>query len=488
MKILNREQIKKAELNAVNSGISFDTLMQRAGDGAASVILKRYNVAGKKIVVVCGNGNNGGDGFVIACALSRAGANVQIMLPLGTPRTETAQNQFHLPPDIALVSKFEADCDFVIDALFGIGLDRAVSDDIADVIDRINLSRAVKIAIDIPSGVMCDGGVVGTAVRANLTLTMIALKPCFFLPPSSDYCGEVEVIDICENVGEYEYLTIEKPCYPKRFKNTNKGNYGKGLVICGSYGMCGAEILASRAALRSGIGLLKAYVCDRNYTAFCTSVPEAVTLPVATSVSGAPVISEQSITEQLSVCDAVLLGCGLGNTSETAKIVKIVLSNTEIPVILDADGINAVCSDISIIRKVKAPVIVTPHPGEMARLCCVSVSEIEKDRVGYARKFAAENTCIVVLKGANTIVAYPDGRVFFNTNGNPGMATGGSGDVLAGIMLALLAQGVSPQKSAQDAVWLHSNAADIAAEKRGQRSMIPSDIIEELILPEEEMN
>lgn len=485
MKILNKEQIRASEKACFERGVSYDTMMINAGEAAAKEILRRYSVCGKTVTVVCGNGNNGGDGFVIAEALSMAGAIVEIVLPMGEPKTETAKNQFCLSPDITVKKDLNTCADIIIDALFGIGLDRPVIGELCVLFEQINSSKAIKIAIDIPSGVMCDGGIAGSAVKADLTLTMIAAKPCFFLPPSNEYCGEVVVLNIGIEPKGYEYLTTEAPLYAKRAINSHKGTFGTALLVCGSYGMCGAEILAARGALRSGAGIVKAVVCDKNYAPFCSSVPEAVTLPFETDEFGAPIISPEKQSELLKNCNSVLIGCGIGSSENMKKTVFSMLSAVQVPIVIDADGINAVASDISIIKKIKAPMILTPHPGEMARLCNVSVKEIERDRIGVAKKFALENNCILVLKGANTIIASPDGQVFFNTSGNAGMATGGSGDVLAGIIAGLLAQGENPLKAACDAVWLHGNAADRAAKKRGERSMLPSDIIDELIMPEE---
>ena len=245
--------------------------------------------------------------------------------------------------------------------------------------------------------------------------------------------------------------------------------------------MCGAQILSANSALRSGVGLLKTFVCDKNYAAFTSAVPEAVTIPVPTDLNGVPVIEENLLETQISSADCLLIGCGMGVSESAQKLIKRVLLAVEnIPVVIDADGINAVAKDINIIRKIKAPVIFTPHPKEMARLCHTTVNDIEKNRVEYAKNFASNYSCIVVLKGANTIVAAPDGRVFFNLTGNSGLATGGSGDVLSGMLASYLAQGESPLKSALNAVYFHGFAGDRAAEKFTERSLLPRDIIEEL--------
>ena len=189
----------------------------------------------------------------------------------------------------------DTDCDIMIDALFGIGLDRPLEGRAAEVIDNMNMCDAVKIALDIPSGVKCDGGAVVKAFRADMTITFIALKPCHLLPETSQFCGKTVVADIGVTISEYQYLTTEEPKIQPRPKNCHKGTFGTALIICGSYGMCGAQILATRAALRSGVGIAKAVVCDKNYTAFCTSVPEAVTVPVPTSVNGVPVIDDNTL-------------------------------------------------------------------------------------------------------------------------------------------------------------------------------------------------
>ena len=480
MNVLTKELICMSEVAAVERGVSYDTLMLRAGERCAKEIIERYDIASKRILVVCGNGNNGGDGFVIASALSNAGASVEIILPLGNPRTETAAHQFELPCDVKTVTELEGEYFMVIDAIFGIGLDRPITGKTAGLIEYLNCLDTIRVAIDVPSGVLCDGGITGVAFKAELTLTMIAYKPCFFLPPSNEYCGKTVVIDIGAPVLKSELFTIDAIPLDALPKNAHKGTNGTVLSVCGSYGMCGASILAAKAALRSGAGLLRAFVCDKNYTAFCVSVPEAVTVPVETADDGAPIITTELLTEQLRLCDAVLIGCGLSRSATAQQTVRTLLEICEKPIILDADGINAICSDISIIKKVKAPLILTPHSGELARLMNTTADEIEKDRIGFATRFVAEYGCVLVLKGANTIVALPDGRIFFNTTGNAGMATGGSGDVLAGIIASLVAQGISAEKAARMAVRLHGKAGDRTAKNRSMRSMLPSDIIEEL--------
>ena len=480
MKVLTKALIKESEENAVKSGaFSYRELMHIAGTVAAETILKNFDCINKRVAVVCGNGNNGGDGFVIARNLYEHGCDVTVIMPCGEPVTEDAKFYRSKLGSVKIENNLNGEYDFVIDAVFGIGLNRAPSVELCELFDKINAQKAVKIAIDIPSGVEADTGkVFSTTVRADFTVTFIALKPCFMLPSGSDYCGKVQVADIGVKVSNYSYSVIEKPEFSKRPHNCHKGNFGTALLFCGSYGMAGAAILATRAALRSGVGIARCVVCDGIYSAFTSVVPEAVCVPVKQSKNGT--FGDIDVEGLYSKADAILFGCGVGNTVETQLLVEKIIKTARIPVVLDADGINALSGSISLLKESKAPIIITPHPGEMARLCNKTIDEVESNRINTACEFAEEYGCIVVLKGADTIVAVPDGDIYFNITGNAGMATGGSGDVLAGIIVSLLAQGYSPEFSAKSAVYLHGEAGDKATAKRGERAMIPSDIIEEL--------
>lgn len=483
MKVLTGSLIKESEENAVKGGaFSFRELMYRAGNAAARIIAGKYGVAGKKITVLCGSGNNGGDGFVAAAALKQSGADVTVVTPFGPPKTENAKYYYGKLCGIKLSDSLtDCRCDILIDALFGIGLKGPLNETAKNIIKKANSYDCVKAAVDIPSGLEADTGKVwGDAFSADLTVTFIALKPCFVLPFGSDYCGETVVADIGVPTEKYSYLTTEKPIFKKRRHNSHKGTFGTALLFCGSYGMAGAAILAARAALRSGAGIVKSVLCDSIYAPFTAAVPEAVCVPVKQNKFGTLSAENIDIINLLTGADAVLVGCGMGNNADTAEIVRLAAQNTEVPLIIDADGINAICGSIDIIKKRKAPVIITPHPGEMARLLGTTVSAVEENRVSCACDFARENGCTVVLKGANTIIAAENGDVFFNCTGNPGMSTGGSGDVLSGIIAALAAQGMSATEAAKAAVYLHGEAGDRAALKRGQRALIPSDIIEEL--------
>lgn len=482
MKVLSVALIRESEENAVKSGaFSLRELMFRAGSAAAEIIMRKYGCAGKRIAVVCGKGNNGGDGCVIAEILAQHGADVTVITPLGAPKTENAAYYYGR---LCLTKKGDTipdKTDITVDALFGIGLDRPLEGAAAEAVKAINTVTGIKIAVDVPSGVGSDSGkILGTAVKADLTVTFIALKPGLVLPAGSDMCGEVQVADIGAEPVSYSFLTTERPVFEKRRRNSHKGSFGTAVIFCGSYGMAGAAILAAKAALRSGVGILKAVLCDGIYAPFTASVPEAVCVPLKQTEKGTLPPDGIYYEKILAGCSAVLVGCGLGNNEDTAEIVKNLCGKSNVPLVIDADGINALCGSIDIIKKRKAPVILTPHPGEMARLCSLTVADIEADRVGAARKFAAEYGCVLVLKGANTVIATPKGEIFFNLTGNPGMATGGSGDLLSGIIVSLLAQGFSADDAAKAGVYLHGEAGDKAAAKRGERAMLPSDMIKEL--------
>lgn len=479
--ILNRDLIKKSEESAVLSGaFSFKDLMKRAGVSAAEIINEKFPCQNKKVAVVCGNGNNGGDGFVIADYLFGQGADVTVITPMGMPTTENAKHYFGELKFVKFADKFDKNenFDIIIDAVFGIGLNRPISNELEVLFKSINDADAIRVSVDIPSGVDCDNGkVYGEAVKSDLTVTFIAYKPCFFLPEGSDYCGEVVVADISVKAIDYTFELIKKPIFEKRRHNAHKGDFGTALIMAGSYGMAGAAVLATKAALRSGLGIAKCVIPKNIYTPFTVSIPEAVCLPQESEQYGG-LSKDIDIKLVSDKCNALLFGCGVGKSEDIKLLLEKLFKDIKIPMIIDADGLNVLSENIDILKESISPVILTPHPAEMARLCGITTAEVESDRVGIASRFAKEYGCILVLKGADTIIADQNGKVFFNKTGNPGMATGGSGDVLAGMIVSLLSQGFSPIDAAKSAVYLHGEAGDKAALKLGERKMLPSDIID----------
>lgn len=481
MDVLTKDLIKLSEEKAVRNGaFSFRQLMKIAGERATEIILRENNIHNKKIAVVCGTGNNGGDGFVIAKNLNDMGADVTVIIPLGEPTTEDANYYYLQLCDIKTTEKFESKFDIIIDAIFGIGLNRDLSIHIKEIIEKINEQSAVRISVDIPSGIECDSGrIFGNCVNADMTVTFIAPKPCFMLPPATNFTGKVVVADIGVKPVDFLYKTIEKPDFPPRMKNSHKGTFGTAVLFCGSYGMAGAAILSLKSCLRSGVGIAKCVIPKRIYPIITSAVPEAVCI-IARQTKKGTFKANTDIVTPLEKARACLIGCGIGNNKNTVALVKKLLLYAKIPLVIDADGINALVPNIDILKKTNATVILTPHPAEMARLVNLSVSEVEKNRIKTATDFSTKYKCHVVLKGSNTIVATPNGEIFFNICGNSGMATGGSGDVLAGIIVSYLAQGFDVTAAINGAVYVHSSTADKVAEKRGETSLLPSDIIEAL--------
>lgn len=481
MSVLTKAQITKAEETAVQNGtFSFKDLMLTAGTAAAKIIEEKYTVSDKKVAVLCGKGNNGGDGYVIAEYLKSKGAEITIVAPFGSPVTENAKF-YSQQCSCEITDDLKGEFDIIIDALFGIGFKGELDHATGQLLSKANIQNCVRIAVDIPSGVECDTGRVNSiAFRADFTVTFIALKPCFLLPMGSDYCGEVTVAPIGVEVTDKTYEIIKEPVFKKRSHNSHKGTYGTALIICGSYGMVGALMLSAKSALRSGLGIAKCVMPKSIYEAFTRFLPEAVCVPSKETKTGTLKYSSNALSQLLKNADAILFGCGSGQHKHNKKILKYLLKHSEKPLVIDADGINTLSNCIELLKQSKAPIILTPHPGEMARLFKVSVSEIEADRVKFAKQFAEKYGCTLVLKGSNTIVVEKNGNLSFNILGNSGMATGGSGDVLAGITVSLCAQGYSPEVSAKSAVYLHSLAADKAVQKKSRHALLPTDIIEEL--------
>ncbi len=500
MNVLFAKDIREIESNAITGGFSGLRMMENAGAAATNVIVDKYEVKGKSVVVVAGNGNNGGDGFVVARKLYDAGADVCIILVAGMPNTESAKETLSklstYPIRVYGIDDSDApvkinNADFLVDAIFGIGFHGQINEDVAMIIERFNRSNAVKIALDLPSGCECDTGAVSNAcVNADITITFIAVKPCHVLYPASDYCGKLVRVGIGISPKIMNSVTsnitiiengLVKSLLPKRKKNFHKGQCGTAVQLCGSYGMAGAAILSAKAALRSGAGLVKAILPKSIYPIAAAKLLEAVYIPCDDTADGTVGIdSLREIAEALASADSLLIGCGLSDCKSTADLVSTLIPNLRTPIVLDADGINIVSKNIDILLKSEAPMVLTPHPAEMARLMRTTADEVQRNRFKVAHAFSTRFNKVLVLKGANTIVALPNGELYVCMAGNPGMAVGGSGDVLAGIINSLLAQGMSPQDAAVCGVQIHAFAGDMAASKMSIHSMLPTDIIDTL--------
>lgn len=488
MVVLNREGMLAAEKAAINAYTTEEKLMENAGTAAAKCLFENQDLKGKKVLVVCGKGNNGGDGFVIARALSKA-AKVTVLLTRsaenysGNPqkmlkKLPRAVNIINAEKDFLSAEKEIFKSDILVDAIFGIGFKGEAKGIEKALIDLINRSFATVYSVDVPSGIASDEGAVSpSAVRADYTITFEALKPCHILPPANALCGRILVEkigitrDILENIDPV-CRVIEKPVLPKRDKNSHKGTFGSVVNISGSFGMPGASVLSTRAALRSGVGKVYTVCHPENYQILATSAPEAVLILADIEKDTAPIF------DSLKNANAILLGPGLSVSEKKQKFVKELLLSATLPIVLDADGINAIADDIEFIKKVKAELILTPHLGEMSRLTGLSVEEIEQNRIKVAKNFAKEYGVLLCLKGANTIVTTKEGEVFVNMTGNSGLSSAGSGDVLAGMIASFIAQGMEPVSALTAAVYFHGASADFAVEALSERGLIASDIVE----------
>lgn len=497
MKVLTAEQTRAAEQLAFRAGMSGARLMENAGAAATRVIKEHFEIKAKQIVVVAGQGNNGGDGFVVARKLREYGAKVTVVLAMGiavTPDSHAMLNrvrQTQIPvvnfyDDTELATRLIASADLVVDAIFGIGFHGAPDREVSAVITHMNESKAAIVALDLPSGICCDDGVVhGTAISAELTVSFIGYKPCHFLFPSASYCGKTVAVSIgVEEAGITSYYAevtdvkqaLERlPVIPK---NAHKGSKGTAVIFGGSFGMAGAPMLSARAAMRSGAGMVRVCLPKSVYTAAAPQLPEAVFSPLPERDGF--LFADSASAELLKGANALLIGPGMGHNADTVAAAVRMAALSKVPTVIDADGLNAMAAEPELLRLVEAPVIVTPHPGEMARLCGKTVEEISRDRIGIAVAFAKEHQVITVLKGAYTVIASPDGSLFINTTGNEAMATAGSGDMLAGMITAFLANGMEPLAAAVSAVCLHGAAGDLTAAELGVRGVMTGDMIERL--------
>ncbi len=492
MRVLTSRQIRKVEQLCFERYSTEAELMLKAGSACYEAIIGKYEVKGKAVKVLCGNGKNAGDGFVIARLLYCFGADAEIVICDKTPELDEPLMYFEQARKSGVpVSRFTSEsvkCDFIVDTMFGIGFHGEPRAPFDKIFEAVSASSATVISVDTPSGTdSTTGAVCKNCVNADFTIAISTLKFAHILPPSNAYCGETVTVNIGipDDCYTEEYVnTIEKEdikaLFKKRDKNANKGSFGHQLNICGSYRMFGAAVIATKAALRSGAGLVKLTIPSSAYPLAASHLTQPIFNPVYETEEGTFSSSAiAGVLKDLPWADSIVIGCGIGNNNDTAKVTEEVIKNAECPVILDADGINSLNQRISIIRDIKAPIVLTPHPGEMARLISRQVAEIQADRINTAKAFAKENKIILVLKGANTVVT--DGySVFVNTTGNPGMAMGGSGDMLSGMLGAFAAQGMKPLDAAKAAVYIHGLCGDLCARSLSERGMLVSDMTDRL--------
>lgn len=491
MKIFNVAQIREMDACTIASEpISSIDLMERASQAFVRWFCNLY-VNTRPIAVFCGQGNNGGDGLAIARILSACGydvsayiieystqASADFQANLTRLNQHLSPSHIHSKDDVPQIAKSVV----CIDALLGSGLSRPVDGLLADVINRINALPNRVVSVDIASGLYTDrpNSDSDTIIEPDYTITFQLPKLAFMLPQNAQYVGEWHVIDIglsqdyISNTPTPFYYTdkrsAEKRIRPRQ-KFSHKGTYGHAVIIAGSFGKMGAAVLSGRACLRSGAGLLTMHVPACGYEITQISVPEAMA-----TVDDA----DRQITRlpDLASATAVGVGPGLGQAPETVKVLEKLLNEVKVPLVIDADALNILSGNRHLLDKLPEGTILTPHPKEFQRLAGQSANEYE--RLEDGRAFASKYKVIICLKGANTAVILPNGEVHFNSTGNPGMATGGTGDVLTGIITSLLAQKYAPADAAILGVYQHGLAGDRAAEARGQTALIASDVVEHL--------
>jgi NAD(P)H-hydrate epimerase len=487
-------------------GIPSAALMENAGRGAADALVKMLGALGAPrrgahVAIVCGKGGNGGDGFVMARWLRRRGVRPVVLL---AARAEdvvgdageklAALRRGGVRPrvidDVAQAADVIADADVVVDALLGTGARGAPTGLTAALIDHVNTAGRPVVSLDIPSGLPAGGGAPpGPAVRAAATLTFAGLKLGLVQPPGLDFAGRVTVVPIGipdAEVGRgIRTQLVERAdvaaLFPPRRRDAHKGTYGHLLIVGGSLGKTGAVALAARAATRTGAGLVTAATAASQQPIVAGLVVESMTEPLAETAAGTVAMTaRERVFELAEPRDAVALGPGLGLDPDTQELARRLARELDRPLVLDADALTALAGRLQVLRDAPAPRCLTPHPGEMARLLGTSVADVQRDRVAAARGVASEYGVHVTLKGATTVVATVDGRVFLNPTGNPGMASGGTGDVLTGMTGALLARGMPPGEALVAAVYLHGLAGDLAAARLGEESLVASDLIDAL--------
>ncbi len=505
MKVATSEQMRTIDKTAIKEyGIPGIILMENAGKSVADEIIKSIPT-NKTIGVFTGSGNNGGDGFVVARHLFLNNFDIRIFFAGKKEKfTESALINYNICNKLGIEiieigdeSKFKnhrnkiKDCDIIVDAILGTGLNSALKGNILDIVNYINSLNKYVISVDIPTGIFSDkADIESSAIYANKTITFGLPKIGHILSPAKKYVGELQV----KNIGfpslllnsssiKLNLITKDeiKKFIPERASDSHKGNFGHLSIFAGSIGKTGAAILSSTAAIKSGVGLVTTICPDEINSILETSMYEVMTLPVKLD---APENAIQTIKSLINKTEVIAAGCGITTSQSAKKILEKLLEFKNKIFVLDADAINIIAETPNIIKNSQSRFILTPHIGEMARLLKTSTDNVLKNRIDIAQKFAIENKLILVLKSSETIIASPEGEIFINNIGNEGMATAGSGDVLTGLIAGVVAQNIKQNKPLFEtvafAVYLHSLAGDIARSNIGSHSLIATDIIDNI--------
>ncbi|MFQ5840225.1 MAG: NAD(P)H-hydrate dehydratase, partial [Candidatus Methylomirabilales bacterium] len=507
MKVVTAQEMRELDRRAMAEyGIPSLLLMENAGAGAAREIAACFpDFHRLRVLVVAGKGNNGGDGFVVARHLSNRGVAVRVVLLAkrdeitgdaavnlgvvdhsGIPLVEvTASGE---------VERLAQECqgaDLVVDGILGTGLRGPAQGLAAEAIRIINDRKAPVVALDVPSGLSTDDGLAPEpTIRATLTATFGLPKRGLVLYPGAQWAGTVRVVDIGlprsfltdpKLLVELTEASQVAACFPPRDPTGHKGTYGHVLIVGASPGKTGAVALAGLGALRVGAGLVTVAVPERLHDVMEVKLTEVMTAPLPETETGTVSLKALDPLVELTQGKKVLaIGPGLSAHPETVRLVFELLRRVHVPVVVDADGINALRGRVDALDKLSIPLILTPHPGELSRLLAIDKEEIQARRIGIAQEVAKTHDLTLVLKGARTLVADPAGGIFVNPTGNPGMATGGTGDVLTGLIAGLIAQGLSPLRAAIAGVYLHGLAGDLACRELGPEALIAGDLLDRL--------
>jgi NAD(P)H-hydrate epimerase len=501
--LVTADQMQQCDRSAIKTyGIPGILLMENAGRACVDELTDRYgSVDGRQVVVLCGKGNNGGDGFVIARHLLNRGARVHLAL-LCKKSDVKGDCRINLMVLLKMLKSRHAALtvqeisgslsrlptpDIIIDAIFGTGFSGEVRGLHRRAISWINEQQKHTVAVDIPSGANATNGIVeSVSVKADLTVTMGLAKVGHYVGACRDHAGEVVPVDI--GIPRAVYGSIGVPTFrvhaddvkgmlPNRPLIAHKHSVGKVFVLAGSRSLTGAPVMCAYAAMRSGAGAVVLGVPRSIHGALVRKLTEVMITPLEETSEGTVAITAlDAIKERVLWADVVVIGPGLSLNAETGRVVRTLVATTNKPIVLDADGLTAVAEETSLLKKRKSPAVLTPHAGELARLLAKPSTEIEVSRVDIARAAAGQLKSIVILKGSPTVTATPAGTVYMNSTGNPGMATAGSGDVLAGVIAALIGQGMRAEQAAYAGVFVHGLAGDRGTAQFGQRGVMAMDI------------
>lgn len=468
-------------------------LMERAALAFVEVLEQQIKInKNSRVLVVCGNGNNGADGIAIARLLNQKGISTDIYLikqdyvkdsDVGTQLYKLQKN-IYLEYGYGYVKDLTKSIqyDFIIEAIFGIGLSREINGNIKDLLSFLNAYNCQKIAVDMPAGISADTGkILGIAFRSDFTITFGFGKIGQFLWPGTEYCGKVFIADMgitiesaIEKLPQIKVMELEDlRSLPKRTPHSNKGSYGKLLIVAGCVNMAGAAILAARAAFASGIGLVKICTPEENRIIIQSTIPEAILV----TYSKDAVFDNNQLENEIEWSDAIVIGPGIGKDKAAHELVDLFLMKTDKPMVVDADALNIISENPAKYQKLLKNKIITPHLGEMSRMIKKSVGNIQENLLDTAIQCADNLNAICVLKDFHTVIATTDGSGYLNLSGNNGMATAGSGDVLSGIIGALLANKISKEQAAAFGVFIHGLAGDAMQEYTGTHAMMANDII-----------